>query len=229
MSARATSQYRRAASESQARSSARRSEARRKSGRRPPRAGSGRRRLLVIGGTFLAVLVAGYAAFNSDPVQDAIREVTLPLKHEDIIRQQARDKNLPPELIAAVIFRESHFRDQTSSAGARGLMQITPATAEIIEDLSGGRTFEQADLADPDINIRYGSFYLRHLLDKFKGNEVAALAAYNAGETNVADWGGADLVEDDIRFPETREYVDEVLEKRDDYARHYAEELGLSR
>ena len=196
-------------------------------GRRSPRKGWGRRRLLVIAGTFLAFVVVGYVVFNTDEVQDAIREVTLPLKHEDIIRQQSREKNLPPDLVAAVIFRESHFRDQTSSAGARGLMQITPATAEIIEDLSGGSTFEEEDLADPDLNIAYGTFYLRHLLDKFGGNEVAALAAYNAGETNVAAWGGADIHEDDIRFPETRAYVDEVLEKRDDYRRHYAEELGL--
>ena len=227
MSGRTTSQYRLAASRSQARSSARRTANRRRGSRWPTPRRPGRRRLLVIAGTFLAFLVAGYVAFNSDQVQDAIREVTLPLKHEDIIRQQAREKDLPPELIAAVIFRESRFRDQTSSAGARGLMQITPTTAEIIEDLSGGSTFEQEDLADPDLNIRYGTFYLRHLLDKFEGNEVAALAAYNAGETNVATWGGADLEEDDIRFPETQEYVREVLEKRDDYRRHYADELGL--
>ena len=202
----------------------------RRSGRRPSRRSrrSGRRRWLVIGGTLLVGAVAGVALTQLDRFEEALREVTLPLKHEDIIRQQSRDKEVPAELIAAVIFRESRFRDQTSSAGARGLMQITPATAEIIEDLSGGRTFRQEDLADPDINIRYGSFYLRHLLDKFDQNEVAALAAYNAGETNVAGWGGAKLELEDIEFPETEQYVEEVLEKRDEYRRHYREELGLS-
>jgi soluble lytic murein transglycosylase len=170
----------------------------------------------------------GVGLTQFDRFEEAIREVTLPLKHEDIIRQQSHDKQVPAELIAAVIFRESRFRDQTSSAGARGLMQITPATAEIIEDLSGGRTFRQEDLADPDINIRYGSFYLRHLLDKFDQNEVAALAAYNAGETNVAGWGGSELELEDIEFPETHQYVEEVLEKRDEYRQHYGDELGLS-
>ena len=118
--------------------------------------------------------------------------MTLPLRHEDIIRQQAGEKDLDPELIAAVIYAESRFRDQESHAGARGLMQVTPATAELIEGLSGGSTFETDDLSNPDINIRYGSFYLRYLLDKFDGNEIAALAAYNGGETNVAAWGGSE-------------------------------------
>jgi len=186
-----------------------------------------RRRWLVIGGTFLAFAIAGFAALNTDEVQEAIREVTLPLKHEDVIRQESEQHGVPPDLIAAVIFRESHFRDQTSSAGARGLMQITPRTAELIEDKSGGTTFEQGDLANPDVNIGYGTFYLRYLLDKFDQNEVAALAAYNAGETNVAAWGGSDLESDDIEFPETREYVDEVLDTREEYRRHYGDELGL--
>jgi soluble lytic murein transglycosylase len=134
---------------------------------------------------------------------------------------------VPPDLVAAVIFTESKFRDQTSAAGARGLMQITPPTAEIIEQLSGGSNFRLEDLSDPDVNIAYGTFYLRHLLDKFDENETAALAAYNGGETNVAAWGGADLEEDDIEFPETRDYVDKVQDKREEYREHYGAELGL--
>ena len=106
-------------------------------------------------------------------------------------------------------------------------MQITPSTAKLIEKLSGGQTFKFDDLSDPDINIRYGTFYLRYLLDKFGDNEVAALAAYNAGETNVVAWGGSDLRVDDIPFPETRGYVEDVLDKRHDYAQHYGHELGL--
>jgi soluble lytic murein transglycosylase len=159
--------------------------------------------------------------------EDLIRAVTLPLKHEDIIRQQAQDKGVPADLIAAVIYNESRFRDQTSSAGARGLMQITPQTAQIIESKSGGSTFTLQDLSDPDLNIRYGTFYLKYLLDRFNGNEIAAIAAYNAGETVVEQWGGANLTQSDIKFPETRAYVDNVLAKRDDYRRSYRSELGL--
>jgi len=169
----------------------------------------------------------GYALVNRDEISDQILEVTLPLRHEDIIRQQANEKDLAPELVAAVIYAESRFRDQESNAGARGLMQVTPATAELIEGLSGGSTFETDDLSNPDINIRYGTFYLRYLLDKFDQNEVAALAAYNGGETNVGAWGGSDLTREDIEFEETRNYVDNVLEKRDEYREHYGEELGI--
>ena len=106
-------------------------------------------------------------------------------------------------------------------------MQITPDTADTIETLSGGETFVYDDLADPDLNIRYGTFYLRHLLDRFGGNEVAALAAYNGGPENAESWGGAELEVDDIPFPETRAYVEEVLDQRQQYRDTYADELGL--
>ena len=180
--------------------------------------------------------IAGLAALGGaiavgiarvDPLEDTLREITLPLRHDDIIRQQSREKGVDADLIAAVIYVESRFRDQTSEAGARGLMQITPATADEIERQSGGETFVYEDLANPDLNIRYGAFYLRYLLDFYGGNEVAALAAYNAGQTNVAGWGGGSLAVEDIEFEETRSYVNDVLEKRDEYRRHYAKELGL--
>ncbi|MGI8727464.1 MAG: transglycosylase SLT domain-containing protein, partial [Solirubrobacterales bacterium] len=83
------------------------------------------------------------------------------------------------------------------------------------------------DLADPDINIRYGTFFLRELLDRYDGNVVAALAGYNAGPGNADAWGGASMEEGDIRFPETRSYVDEVLDKREAYRETYERELGL--
>jgi soluble lytic murein transglycosylase len=185
------------------------------------------RRALVIGGTLLVCALGVFLLVNSDRFQRTLEEFTLPLRHEDIIRQQAAEKGMPADLIAAVIYAESRFRDQTSHAGARGLMQITPATANLIERLSGGQTFNFEDLADPDINIRYGTFYLRYLMDKFDDNDIAALAAYNAGETNVIAWGGSNLRLDDIPFPETRGYVEDVLDKREDYARHYRDELGL--
>jgi soluble lytic murein transglycosylase len=182
---------------------------------------------MVVGGTLIVGALGGFLIANSDRFQRTLQEVTLPLRHEDIIRQQAREKDVPANLIAAVIYAESRFRDQTSDAGARGLMQITPATADVIERLSGGQTFKFEDLADPDINIRYGTFYLDYLIDKFDDNMVAALAAYNAGDKNVAAWGGGDLRVDDIQFPETRDYVDNVLDKRDEYAQRYPHELGL--
>jgi peptidoglycan lytic transglycosylase len=174
----------------------------------------------------LGVSVAGVIALLG-PVQEAIKELTLPLRHEDIIRQQAREKNLDPALVAAVIYGESKFRDRTSSAGAKGLMQILPETADFVARKSGGTEFVHGDLANPQINISYGCWYLRYLLQRYDGNEVAAVAAYNAGHARVDRWGGANLTIEDIRFSETEEYTREVLDKRDEYADRYPDELGL--
>jgi soluble lytic murein transglycosylase len=182
------------------------------------------KRLLLLGGGAVAAAIVVLALTGK--FDQVIQELTLPLRHEDIIRQQAADKDVDASLIAAVIYAESRFRDQTSHAGARGLMQITPATANEIERLSGGTTFKLDDLGDPDINIRYGTFYLRQLLDRFEGNELAALAAYNAGPTRVDEWGGASLTLDAIPLDETRGYVSDVLSKRRVYRDTYAEELG---
>lgn len=186
-----------------------------------------RRRRLLAGGIAVALgVAAGLAVGVFGSFDDVIQELTLPLRHEDIIRQQASDKDVDASLIAAVIYAESRFRDQTSGAGARGLMQITPETANEIERKSGGTEFRLADLADPDINIRYGTFYLELMLDRFGGNEVAALAAYNAGPTRAERWGGSDLSVEAIPLDETRGYVADVLEKRREYRERYGRELG---
>jgi len=182
-----------------------------------------------------ALLGAGVAAVVTGvgPLDNAVREVILPLRHDDIIRQQASDKDLDAALIAAVIYEESRFRDQTSHAGARGLMQITPATADFIARRSGGHRFKQSDLASPQINIAYGAYFLRYLIDHYEGNDTLAVAAYNAGQTNVDGWveraGGPDGFDAarDIPFPETRAYVANVQERRGEYRDHYADDLGL--
>ena len=167
------------------------------------------------------------------PVQRGIREIVLPLQHQDIIRQQAADKNLDPALIAAVIYQESKFEDRTSAAGAKGLMQITPDTARFIARKSGGTAFQLRDLATPQINIAYGSWYLRYLIDRYSGNETLAVAAYNAGANNVDRWvasaGGPDHFDParDIPFAETRAYVASVSAHRKQYRHRYAHELGL--
>ena len=202
--------------------------------RRGPRARRrvGRRKLVLLA----AVIVSAVAAtlLLSPWADKAVKEVTLPLRHDDVIRQQAADKQLDPSLIAGVIYVESRFRDQTSHAGAKGLMQLMPQTADYIAAKSGGTEFVQGDLADPQINISYGSWYLRYLQEKYHGNVILTLAAYNAGEGKVDEWwreaadrGERFRVADHIPFPETREYVSEVLDARRAYRREYARELGL--
>jgi soluble lytic murein transglycosylase len=190
-----------------------------------------KRRLVLVAG-FAAVIVAVVSLAR--PVDHAVEEIKLPLRHEDIIRQQAADKHVDAALIAAVIYTESHFRDQTSHAGAKGLMQLMPETADYIAHKTGGTRFERADLATPQINIAYGTWYLSYLLTRYHGNAVLALAAYNAGEGKVDEWwqrasarGERFKAARHIPFPETRDYVNRVLSARADYRRTYARELGL--
>jgi soluble lytic murein transglycosylase len=166
--------------------------------------------------------------------QRAVNDLSLPLDYPSIIRQQAAEKHLDPALVAAVIYAETKFDPRTSSAGAQGLMQLMPQTAAFLAHRSGATTFTTADLATPQVNIAYGSYYLRYLLDEFRGNTAEAVAAYNGGEANVGRWiaearaDGHPFRVVDIPFPETRDYVQRVLQARSEYRRTYAVQLGYS-
>ena len=179
------------------------------------------RRLVVL--LVAAVAVAGAAAWVVQEEPGWYERLRYPLRYEQIVRGHARNYRLEPQLLAAVIYQESKFdADARSSSGAIGLMQLLPGTAQGIAARTGGTRFVVEDLYEPELNIRYGAWYLRHLLDKY-GDEATALAAYNAGQTNVDRWrmdGGG------IRFAETRQYVKRVQELKTIYARAYGRELG---
>jgi soluble lytic murein transglycosylase len=146
-----------------------------------------------------------------------------PLRYEQIVRGHAHNYSLDPALLAAVIYQESKFEaDARSTSGAIGLMQLLPDTAKGIALHTGGNRFRVEDLYNPEINVRYGAWYLRHLLQKY-GEERTALAAYNAGQDNVDRWRRAGR---EIQFPETRAYVDRVEELKKIYRRAYGTELG---
>ena len=145
-----------------------------------------------------------------------------PLDYQSIVRGHSRNYQLDPALLAAVIYQESKFRAYArSSSGAIGLMQLLPSTAEGIAVHTGGTKFRVSDLDDPEINVRYGSWYLRHLLDKY-GDERTALAAYNAGQENVDRWRAEGK---GIEFSETRHYVKRVEHLKTLYRRGYRAQL----
>ncbi len=124
-----------------------------------------------------------------------------------------------------MIEQESKFNaDARSSTGAIGLMQLQPATAKGIAIHTGGAKFVLSDLRNPEINVRYGAWYLRHLLDKYGNDERTALAAYNAGQANVDAWRSKG---ESIQFSETRAYVDRVERLKGIYRRTYRVELGI--
>jgi soluble lytic murein transglycosylase len=170
----------------------------------------------------LAALAAG-ATYVHEAQPGWYERLRYPLSYDHIVVGHAKNYDLDPALLAAVIYRESKFDARArSDSGAIGLMQLLPDTAKGIALHTGGTRFRVDDLYDPEINIRYGAFYLRRLLTKY-GDIRLALAAYNAGQTNVDGW----LAEGkDIAFVETRDYVDSVLELQAVYRRAYGDELG---
>ena len=189
------------------------------------------RRALVATAWVLGAVMTG--ALVVSQINNATRRLGLPLSNATVIRTQASAKHLDPALIAAVIYAETKFDPRPSAAGAQGLMQILPETAYFIARRSGGTRFQASDLATPSVNVAYGSYYLRYLLDHYAGNQMLAIAAYNAGLTNVDRWvadartNGLPLSDAAIPFPETREYVQRVLSAELDYRAAYRRELGL--
>jgi soluble lytic murein transglycosylase len=180
-------------------------------------------RFLVFAAVSVAVL-AGVAAWVVKEEPDVYLRARYPLEYEQIIRTHAENHHLDPALLAAVVYVESRFDPNAhSSAGAIGLMQLLPDTAKGIALRTGGHRFVVADLRDPEINVRYGSWYLDHLRARYDDVRTA-LAAYHAGQGNVDAW-----LRDGqrIEFPETRTYVDEVMRLRGVYAKAYSSELGL--
>ena len=152
-----------------------------------------------------------------------------PYDYRSYIETSAESRRTDPFLVAAVIKHESKFEPRArSDGGALGLMQLMPATAEWIARQMG-EPFTEEYLYDPALNIRYGVWYLAELEREFGGNDILALAAYNAGRGNVRDWMERfhwteqfDEIEA-IPYPETRFYVCRVLEDREQYKRLYDE------
>lgn len=171
----------------------------------------------------VAVLaVASVAAWVVESEPDWYLRTRFPLEYAHILRGHARNHDLDPALLAAVVYVESRFDPNArSEAGAVGLMQLLPATAKGIALRTGGTRFVVADLRDPEINVRYGSWYLDHLRDRY-GDTKLALAAYHAGQGNVERWQREGL---GIVFAETRAYLKEVEKIRRVYERAYPREL----
>jgi soluble lytic murein transglycosylase len=166
---------------------------------------------------------AGVAAWFVLAPPNFVQRERYPLEYRAIVRGHARNYHLEPALLAAVIYAESKFHsDAESASGAIGLMQLLPSTAHGIAVHTGGSRFQTTDLYDPEINVRYGAWYLRHLLDKY-GDENEALAAYNAGQDNVDRWLASGS---GIRFTETRAYVDRVEDLKRIYRDVWRSELG---
>jgi soluble lytic murein transglycosylase len=174
--------------------------------------------------TLLAAVVAGAFLYVNETSPPWYERLRYPLHYAEFVRVHAREHELDPALMAAVIYQESKFDPKAkSSSGAIGLMQLTPETAHGIAVRTGGSAFHTADLYDADINIRYGAWYLHNLFKKYR-SEKLVLAAYNAGQGNVDRWRANGQ---SIQFAETRAYVARVERLKDVYRQAWGKELGL--
>jgi soluble lytic murein transglycosylase len=173
---------------------------------------------LVLAVAVLAALVAAFGTIHfTRPAW--YERLWHPFRYQQIVLGHARNYRLDPALLAAVIYQESKFdADARSDRGAIGLMQLLPDTAKGIAERTGGSKFRVSDLYDPELNVRYGAWYLRHLLDKY-GSERTALAAYNAGQHTVDAWRARGIP---IQFDETKEFVDHVESLKATYRHAYA-------
>ena len=182
---------------------------------------------------FFAAIVI-YFIVTAPTVQ---RKVFYPFRYRDTVEFYSKKYRVDKYLAVAVMKSESNFTESAiSRSGAIGLMQIMPETADWIstqlETVPSTEkfSFNAKRLYDPEVNIRYGIWYLSTLEKEFDGNDVLALAAYNAGRGNVWHWidkygWGMDFEDvEQIPFDETRDYVRKVLHCRTKYQLFYHRE-----
>ena len=192
------------------------------------------KRVFLILAALVVVVATGFTVVNHQQPGWWVR-LWYPLSYQQDVVGYAHQNHIDPALVAAVIYKESHFNPNArSGAGAIGLMQLLPSTAKGIAIHTGGGNFHpQTDLLNPDLNIRYGCWYLRHLMGlyhRYPNAADLALAAYNAGEANVDKWiasvpPGHTVP---IRFAETRDYVTSVHHLQTLYRRGYGSELPVN-
>lgn len=143
-------------------------------------------------------------------------EMVYPLEYPDLIKNAAVEFNVRPNLICAIIYTESHFNARAhSGAGAMGLMQIMPRTGASIANDLGDKNFSTDKLYDPATNIRYGTYYIKGLLDKYPGREDAAFGSYNAGVPRVDRWleGNGSLPTETVYFIKKIKNAEAAYEK----------------
>lgn len=179
-----------------------------------------------------ALVATGLVIHSAKPAWYA--KYWYPLEYTKAINREAAATGLDPALVAALIWRESDFDPSSRShQGAVGLTQVLPSTAREIAASPDPPVGRPADLADPEVNIAYGTWYLRSLIDRNGGSVVDGLAAYNAGAANLLRWkqqaassGHTFQVPDDIPFPETKAYVQDILDAWTIYRRTYGDDLN---
>lgn len=173
------------------------------------------------------IVVAGYQIWNTDYMQ---RKFVYEWPYATEVHTHSAKYRVDPYLVIAVMKNESHFKPEAQShRGAMGIMQIMPETGAWIAKSIDFPNFKDKMLLLPELNIKFGCWYLSELEHEFKQNEVLMLAAYNAGRGTVTEWmkeNGWDYNFNDVSqipIEETRNYVKKVMEDQKRYQKLYQE------
>lgn len=192
--------------------------------------GTKRKLALILSCCALAVLIVGFFSYQgAQRYQLWARKQRYPLRYERLILETCQTYDLEPQLVAAIMLSESSFNPEAvSSADARGLMQLMPDTAQWIATKKlNEENFDVQALFTPEVNLRYAGWYLRYLTDRFSGDRVKILAAYNAGQGRVDQWMNDEQISPDgkeltnIPPGETQKYVSKVTEAYEQYQTLY--------
>lgn len=178
----------------------------------------------------VVILCMAFSFFFAMQLESMQRQYLYPYPYRSVVEHYAEKYHVDSALIAGMILSESKFQNEAKShRGAVGLMQLMPETAMWISEQINDKEYNLGELHEPQKNIEYGTWYIASLEEEFGGNEVLALAAYNAGRGNVHEWmdekhWGMDFHEvSAIPYEETRVYVSSVLKNRRKYLELYGE------
>lgn len=179
---------------------------------------------------FISVVFGGiYEGLENHVIEKVEKKYFYPYPYEEVVEKYAQQYNLDNSLVAAIILAESRFSPNVKShRGAIGLMQIMPETGTWIAKNIDDKNYKTQELFDPDTNIHYGVWYLSFLMKEFNGNEILAVAAYNAGHGQIETWqkqykwGSRFSDYKQIPFQETRDYVHKVLDNKESYQKLYS-------
>lgn len=172
----------------------------------------------------ILIIIVFLVIFSLVKIHRDLLKIIYPIYYKSLVFEAAEENNLDPYLLCAIIYEESKFDSEAvSRQGAKGLMQIMPHTGEWIASNFANDKFALEDLYDPQINIKYGSWYLARLKEEFDNRLPVILAAYNGGQGNVGQWlenekwDGKHENLDNIPFTETRGYVKKVMKTYERY------------
>lgn len=186
------------------------------------------KKLIIILIILIILLGAYFTCFKVIRIQDKILKKVYPIKYSEYVEKYSEENGLDKYLVYAIIKAESNFEPKaTSSAGAKGLMQLMEETAVERSNIIEEKMLETNDLYDPKTNIRLGTSYFAYLLGIYNDNTVLALTAYNAGIGNVQEWvnngtikkDGSDI--ENIPYKETNNYVRKILKNYQMYLKIY--------